>query len=346
MKFTTLASFLSFSLAAIAANHDVDVGEDGLVFNPSSISCSGSDTVTFHFYPGGHSVVSSAFNKPCEADGVISSGSGFNPTKGEDKNVFVIDCPKSATYLFCSQFGHCKGGMVAAINAPTSGQTLNAYKSAAGKAADDGGPVMSVSGGKVMTGGEEGGNDQGSGSGGGSSTTSESPPPPPPKTTKEPEPEPTESAPPPEMSSPPAAAPPPEESPSEEPAAQPCPTSAPAVHHVPSPAPVYSAPSPAPVYPASSPAPVYHAPEMSSEAAGETTEAPAPVYSTMATVYSPPTNPPPPPEAAATAAATTAEAAATPSGTTPPAATGDALSHPRSVFAALLVALATVLLLA
>jgi len=221
MKFTTLASFLSFSLAAIAANHDVDVGEDGLVFNPSSISCSGSDTVTFHFYPGGHSVVSSAFNKPCEADGVISSGSGFNPTKGEDKNVFVIDCPKSATYLFCSQFGHCKGGMVAAINAPTSGQTLNAYKSAAGKAADDGGPVMSVSGGKVMTGGEEGGNDQGSGSGGGSSTTT-----------------------------------------------------------------------------------------------------------------------------AATAAATTAEAAATPSGTTPPAATGDAPSHPRSVFAALLVALATVLLLA
>jgi len=216
MKFTTLASFLSFSLAAFAANHDVDVGEDGLTFNPSAISCSGDDTVTFHFYPGGHSVVSSDMTKPCQSDGKIASGT-FNPSKGEDPMVFVVDCPKSATYLFCSQFGHCKSGMVAAINA---GDTLAAYKSAAAKADDNGGPVAGVSGGKVMAGGS---NDEGSGSGkgGGSKTTT-----------------------------------------------------------------------------------------------------------------------------AATAAATTAAEAATPSTTTPPAATGGAPSHTGSVFAALLVALVTVMLLA
>jgi len=147
MKFTTFASVLTFALAASAADHDIDVGEDGFTFSPSTISCSKGDTVTFHFYPGGHSVVSSGFDSPCMSDGIISSGT-VNSNSDESDMVFRIDCPSAATYLFCSQVGHCNGGMVAAINAPTSGNTLAAYKSAA-KNGPNNGPVAGVKGGTL-----------------------------------------------------------------------------------------------------------------------------------------------------------------------------------------------------
>lgn len=150
MKFITFASVLSFALAVSAKDIDVDVGEDGFTFSPSDIKCSSGDTVTFHFYPGGHSVVSSDFNSPCSSNGMIASGT-VNSKSGESDMVFVVDCPSSATYLFCSQFGHCKGGMVAAINAPTSGNTLAAYKSSAGSKGADNGPIAGVKGGTLTT---------------------------------------------------------------------------------------------------------------------------------------------------------------------------------------------------
>ncbi|KAK4954580.1 hypothetical protein LTR10_008013 [Elasticomyces elasticus] len=52
----------------------VAVGEDGLVFTPSSITAPVGSQVEYQFYPRNHSVVSSAFDNPCQPDGKLFSG--------------------------------------------------------------------------------------------------------------------------------------------------------------------------------------------------------------------------------------------------------------------------------
>jgi len=51
-------------------------------------------------------------------------------------------------WYYCGQVGHCQAGMVGVINPPSSGNTLDAYKSAAGKAQTGTNPTV-VSGGVV-----------------------------------------------------------------------------------------------------------------------------------------------------------------------------------------------------
>lgn len=52
----------------------VAVGETGLTFNPSTIYAPVGSQVVFEFYPKNHSVVSGAFDNPCQPDGKMFSG--------------------------------------------------------------------------------------------------------------------------------------------------------------------------------------------------------------------------------------------------------------------------------
>ena len=66
--------FLTILPLAFAKTIHVNVGENGLTFDPASITADMGDEIQFEFYPGSHSVAQSTFDKPCQP----SSG-GFFP---------------------------------------------------------------------------------------------------------------------------------------------------------------------------------------------------------------------------------------------------------------------------
>lgn len=70
--------------SASSATHTVDVGEEGLVFEPDSLRAGPGDKIEFHFYPGGHSVVQAAFDNPCRPMSDTSFYSGTVSTSSDE----------------------------------------------------------------------------------------------------------------------------------------------------------------------------------------------------------------------------------------------------------------------
>ncbi|EAW21211.1 cupredoxin domain-containing protein [Aspergillus fischeri NRRL 181] len=127
------------SSSAASAVHTVDVGEDGLTFNPDTLSVSPGSKVEFHFYPGTHSVAQAAFSNPCHPLNQSSFFSGsISATDGESPEVFTLTVnDTSPIWYYCGEVGHCQAGMVGVINPPRNGpDTLDAFKSAAQDAGD------------------------------------------------------------------------------------------------------------------------------------------------------------------------------------------------------------------
>ncbi|KAL1970119.1 hypothetical protein VTN77DRAFT_6524 [Rasamsonia byssochlamydoides] len=132
--------------------HDVNVGQNGLVFSPDTLTAAVGDKVNFHFYPVNHSVVQSSFDTPCKP---ITGGgifSGFVPSSGGvADNMFTITInDTNPIWLYCSQteLSHCQAGMAMVINPPSSGNTLAAYKAAAANTGTSVSPA-SVEGGVI-----------------------------------------------------------------------------------------------------------------------------------------------------------------------------------------------------
>lgn len=133
--------------------HEVDVGQNGFTFNPDTVNASTGDTVQFNFHPLNHSVVQSAFDKPCQPqqNGIFS---GFMPVSSGQGNMtftITINDTSKPIWLYCAQTAgsHCQSGMAMVINPPSSGQnTLNAYKDAAKNTSTSTAPAV-VQGGVV-----------------------------------------------------------------------------------------------------------------------------------------------------------------------------------------------------
>ncbi|CCT64063.1 uncharacterized protein FFUJ_04756 [Fusarium fujikuroi IMI 58289] len=157
-----------------AAVHVVKVGENGLNFTPAQTSAKAGDTVEFHFYEGFHSVAQSSFAKPCEPinSTAFFSGDQNVKTKVSDK-VFTIEVKTDdPIWYYCAVQGHCQGGMVGAINAPTSGaKSFDNYAKAAADSEDSSAP-KSTGGGTF--GAAETGSASGSASGTATATATES----------------------------------------------------------------------------------------------------------------------------------------------------------------------------
>lgn len=104
----------------LAATHNVDVGESGLTFDPSSLHAKVGDIVNFHFYSGDHSVAQSTFQSPCHPHQPKAIFSGFvNPSGGDKEADKMFSMRVNTTepiFLYCSQEGHCPAGMVMVIN--------------------------------------------------------------------------------------------------------------------------------------------------------------------------------------------------------------------------------------
>ncbi|MBE7180561.1 MAG: cupredoxin domain-containing protein [Terriglobus roseus] len=129
------------------------------------------DTISFKIYSG-HNVVQSAFSSPCSelspgfASGAIYSGGSSNP----DFFVVTVNDTKPI-WAYCAYPNHCQGGMVFAANAPSSGNTFDAYKSAAGNTDKSTGATAALSGGvySASAGGSSSGSSSSSASGSSSS---------------------------------------------------------------------------------------------------------------------------------------------------------------------------------
>ncbi|KAK6347459.1 hypothetical protein TWF718_005301 [Orbilia javanica] len=150
-----LLTFATLASTAFAQTvHTVSVGTAGLTFSPASITAKTGDTVQFVFKGGNHTVTQAAFNNPCNP---TTKGffSGFTGAKSETFSIILENT--DPIYFYCAQGTHCQLGMVGAINPPSSGNTLAAFKSAANHARTQSTPsspyggVISVQGGAVST---------------------------------------------------------------------------------------------------------------------------------------------------------------------------------------------------
>ncbi|KAF4342506.1 extracellular serine-rich [Fusarium beomiforme] len=155
-----------------AAVHVVKVGENGLNFTPAQTTAKVGDTVEFRFYEGFHSVAQSSFAKPCEPINSTAFFSGDQNVKDKvSDKVFTIEVKsEDPIWYYCAVQGHCQGGMVGAINAPTSGaKSFDNFAKAAANADDSSAP-KSTGGGTF--GAAETGSASGTASGTASSTAS------------------------------------------------------------------------------------------------------------------------------------------------------------------------------
>ncbi|KAJ6261317.1 hypothetical protein Dda_3986 [Drechslerella dactyloides] len=142
------------ALTAAASAATIDVQISGLTFSPDSITAAVGDVVSFKFAGGNHTVTQSAFDDPCNplANGISS---GWTGSSSETFSITITST--DPIYFFCAAPGHCNAGMVGAINPPTNGNTLAAYKSASEGAevitypGGAYGGVVSVQGGAVST---------------------------------------------------------------------------------------------------------------------------------------------------------------------------------------------------
>ncbi|KAF2468787.1 Cupredoxin [Lindgomyces ingoldianus] len=127
----------SATYAAAPSKQTVAVGKDGLKFTPDNIYAKIGDEIEFQFFPKNHSVVQSSFANPCNPlEGAIFSG--FIPsTGGAASQTFTIKVTTDKPiWLYCGALKpmpHCASGMVAAINAPATGNTLEAFRGLAMK---------------------------------------------------------------------------------------------------------------------------------------------------------------------------------------------------------------------
>ncbi|KAB5555028.1 hypothetical protein GE09DRAFT_1033114 [Coniochaeta sp. 2T2.1] len=142
---------LLVSISEASKSYNVTVGKGGqLKFDPETLTASVGDTITYQFFArvsytrghrleSNHAVAQSSFNEPCQplAGGVFS---GFTPNLSPDvasPTTFTITVNDTKPiWIYCPQTNgdHCQKGMVHSINAPSSGNTFEAYKSKAATA--------------------------------------------------------------------------------------------------------------------------------------------------------------------------------------------------------------------
>ncbi|RPB06162.1 hypothetical protein L873DRAFT_1824844 [Choiromyces venosus 120613-1] len=124
-----------------AVTHSVKVGgltDDVTIlkYDPEFVNAKSGDVIRFDILAANHTVTESSFDAPCVPNGGIDSS--FRPNKANipGAQLFTVDVrDEKPKWFYCAQPGngkpHCQAGMVFAINPPTSGNTLAAFKAKA-----------------------------------------------------------------------------------------------------------------------------------------------------------------------------------------------------------------------
>ncbi|PVH74184.1 Cupredoxin [Cadophora sp. DSE1049] len=123
-----LAAVVATATAQEGTTIQVTVGKGGLVYSPNNIRAEVGTNIEFSFFPKNHTVTQSSFKDPCHPleNGFFSS---FVPTANSPSgSTFTITVKDTKPiWLYCGQGNHCQTGMVAAINAPQTGNTFEAF---------------------------------------------------------------------------------------------------------------------------------------------------------------------------------------------------------------------------
>lgn len=139
---------LLFASTALAAVHTVDVGEDGLKFDPQTLTAAKGDIVIFTFYPS-HDVAQASFSDPCKPSSNGFYGGPFGQTdNGKKKFVYTVNST-DPIYYYCSVQKHCQSGMVGGINVPSDGDNIQKFADAA-KSVSKSDTPQGVSGGQLL----------------------------------------------------------------------------------------------------------------------------------------------------------------------------------------------------
>jgi len=114
--------------AVQAATYNVEVGNGGNTFAPTTVTAVANDIVVFTFKGGSHTVTQSTFANPCSplSGGVDSGPQAVAGTTTPPVYNYTVNGTEPA-WFYCKTGTHCKGGMVFAIN-PTAEKTYDAFK--------------------------------------------------------------------------------------------------------------------------------------------------------------------------------------------------------------------------
>ncbi|KAJ7079790.1 hypothetical protein B0H15DRAFT_496283 [Mycena belliarum] len=136
MHFFALATAaVSLVSAVSAATITVKVGENnGLTYSPTNVVAAAGDVIAFQFLSKNHTVTQSTFKVPCERMTAPTEGidSGFQAVAPGAAQIpqwsFTVNNASAPLWFYCAQVGHCSAGMVFSVNAPTTGNTFDAFK--------------------------------------------------------------------------------------------------------------------------------------------------------------------------------------------------------------------------
>ncbi|TVY47029.1 putative GPI-anchored cupredoxin [Lachnellula occidentalis] len=145
----SLLTVLGLAVAvACAKSIDIDVGEEGIKFEPNSTTADVGDVLNFHFYSatGPHSVVSSSFDSPC-APAANAFFSGLIDGTDAGNTTYIINVTSTdPIWYYCSAKKHCQNGMLGVVNPPSTNDTLEAYAKAASSVSAASAPSAPVGG--------------------------------------------------------------------------------------------------------------------------------------------------------------------------------------------------------
>jgi plastocyanin len=134
MRFSAAFTALAAVSLASAKTITINVAEGGaLTYNPPSVTADVGDIVTFSFLAGNHTVTQSAFADPCTllqnaTTGTTGFDSQFIPGSTTAPGTFSLRIQRvEPVWFYCKRGNHCVSGMVGAINAPTTGNTFDAF---------------------------------------------------------------------------------------------------------------------------------------------------------------------------------------------------------------------------
>ncbi|ESK94589.1 hypothetical protein Moror_1028 [Moniliophthora roreri MCA 2997] len=143
---TSAAVALTYTAGVLAADISVEVGKDGLAFTPSNVTASQGDNIIFSFVNKNHTVTQSTFADPCTKK-EVAVDSGFQAVSSGPLNWTLPINGSDPLWFYCAQkqpADHCKAGMVFAVNAPSEGNTFDAFQAKA-KGLEDGASTSGAS---------------------------------------------------------------------------------------------------------------------------------------------------------------------------------------------------------
>ncbi|TVY45231.1 putative GPI-anchored cupredoxin [Lachnellula subtilissima] len=147
-RFSITVGLAAVATVVCAKDIDIDVGEEGIRFEPNTTMADVGDVLNFHFYSatGPHSVVSGAFDSPC-APAANAFFSGLIDGNDAGNSTYIINVTSTdPIWYYCSAHKHCQGGMVGVINPPSTNDTLEAYAKAASSVSAASAPSAPVGG--------------------------------------------------------------------------------------------------------------------------------------------------------------------------------------------------------